>query len=200
MSKNRDTIKKMENKSEDKPFDINTGLQQSLYERCFDILHNTHRDRQKITDRKKFLLEHPEARRNIDTGKLRQIIDYQDFRCHPQCSVARNEAITGSDIDGGLVVLKNEVSIEQQLAFVEELRRQGFSAFHPLEVQEREQQVNQAVANGLKGPALLRELVRKSCEAESVEISFYTTAQLEEMKNQPLINPTLFYVAGKSIK
>lgn len=190
----------MENKDEIKPFDINASLQQSLYERCFDILYNTLRDRQKMANRKKFIDEHPEARVSIDTDKLKAIIDYQDFKCHPQCSIARDEAIAGSDIDGALVVLRNEVSIEQQLAFVEELRRQGFNAFHPLEVQKREQQVNQAVANGLKRPALLRELVRKSCEAESAEISFYTIAQFEEMKNQPLINPTLYYVAGKSIK
>lgn len=178
------------------------GLRQtSLYERCFKILKNTLQSRQDMKDRESFLREHPEARRRINTHKLKQIIDYQDFKCHPQCSIARGEAVAGSDIDGGLVVLKDEVPTEQQLAFVEELRKQGFSAFHPSEVQAREQQLDEARVRGLESRSEeFGELIRKSAEAENAKIKFYTTAQLEEMKNQPLDHPTIIYVAGYSIE
>ncbi len=175
-------------------------VNQELLSLSLKNLNGTIRDRQKMADRVKFLSEHPEAKRRIDTRKLRQIIDYQDFKCHPQCSVAKDQAVVGSDIDGAIVVLKSETSIQQQISFVEELRKQGFSAFHQSEVQVRKQQLDEAEAKGIRLSEGLLELSRKYIKADNAEIKFYTTSQLEEMKTKPLDSPVMIYVAGYSIK
>lgn len=47
----------------------------------------------------------------------------------PDCSIGRKQAKVGSDIDRALVVTNEPVPPQKQVAFVEELRRQGFSAF-----------------------------------------------------------------------
>lgn len=90
--------------------------------------------------RRILLQKHPERRIQVDTAPLKAIIDYSDFKCHPKSSVARGEAIRGSDIDAGVVILRSRLDLETQtereLAFVEELRRQGFDVYHPREVEE----------------------------------------------------------------
>jgi hypothetical protein len=91
------------------------------------ILSNTPRNRHKMAAREVSLLAYPEKRININTARLHQIIDYTNFFVHPQCSIARNAAVRGSDIDRGLVVTKESVSTGKQQEFVNELRSQGFS-------------------------------------------------------------------------
>jgi hypothetical protein len=176
------------------------NMKKTLYQRCYDILSNTIRNQRKTDQRAQLLKEHPEKRMRIKTNSLRQIIDYKDFKCHPQCSIARDQAIQGSDIDGALVILKNEVPEEKQIEFIAELRKQGFSVFHHSEVQKREQEVNEAKAKGVYSGQEFESLIRKSVEASNGEIRFYTINQLEEMKSQCLSNPVIIYVGGVSIQ
>eukprot|EP01047_Picozoa_sp_COSAG01_P000052 COSAG01_NODE_1_length_100484_cov_170.446142_52_plen_170_part_00 len=90
------------------------------------------RDRRKMYERRQILKANPELRKNIDIGSLNLSVSF-NFYCHPDCSIARNTAIQGSDIDGGVVVLHKPCSEADQLKFVEELRRQGFDVFHKCE-------------------------------------------------------------------
>lgn len=89
----------------------------------------------KNAERRALLKEHPELRIRVNTKKLREIIDFADFRCDINCSVARDEAITGSDIDNGTVYTSRPTIKEQEIIFVQELRNQGFTAYHPQEYQ-----------------------------------------------------------------
>lgn len=66
----------------------------------------------------------------VNTQPLKEIVDYDLFRCAPTSSVARDKAISGSDIDGAVVVTREAITLETQHAFLEELRRQGFSIYH----------------------------------------------------------------------
>jgi hypothetical protein len=91
--------------------------------------------RQKRTE---LLAAHPELRRTIDTAPLREIIDFVAFKCSPICSIARGEAVEGSDVDAALVVLRESVPQKAEVAFVQELRRQGFVAYHVVDIDAAE--------------------------------------------------------------
>ncbi len=88
----------------------------------------------KNAERAGLLQENPNLRIVVQAGPLREIINFIDFRCNPSSSVARNEAIAGSDIDGGIVITEDKQQIGKEIAFIEELRKQGFDAYHQREV------------------------------------------------------------------
>jgi hypothetical protein len=123
------------------------------HERDFQILQEILRrgmPNPKLEDRKALLEAHPELRRRINFEPLRQIIDIVSFKCVHRSSIARDQAIEGSDIDGGLVVLREPVGQEAEMAFIEELRAQGFDVYHPSEAAAAKAAFDQAIEHGLK--------------------------------------------------
>lgn len=143
----------------------------TIQEHCSKILANTLRDKEKMRLRLKHLSEHPEDRIKIDTAKLKDIVDYEMFLCHPQCSIAENRAIRGSDVDRGLVISKEIVSEENMRRFVTELIAQGFDVTMSSD----------------------RDL------GTSNAITFLTIAQIEELKKKPLDYHTITYYGGYRI-
>lgn len=162
-------------------------------------LATTPRDVAKMEERARLLAEQPDLRRRIDTAPLRALIDYVTFNCHPQCSIARDEAIAGSDIDGGLVVLNGPVSSKIQLVFINELRRQGFRACHPLETQEAIERYNTAVAEKIDYRSEAFEgLLRQKLDRERDIIQFIEQSELGALPGDGMIND--IYLAGFSIE
>jgi len=172
----------------------------SLLSRCSTALSHTMRSAGKMEDRKTLLEKSPESRQSINTRKLKQVIDYVDFKCHPECSIARDEAVQGSDIDGGLVVLSERVGVDRELEFVQELRNQGFEASHKTEVEAAQNQVEAAKSRISAASKEFRELKDKEVSTHSSEIRFYTKTELEAMEFEPLDNLVIIYVAGHSIQ
>lgn len=166
---------------------------QTITSQSKDILLRTLRDEEKMSRRKVFLKNYPEKRIRINVKKLKQIINFFDFKCHPNCSIARDQAIKGSDIDGGLIILTNEATIEQQLEFVSELRRQGFNVSHRNEILELQQQLNTTSLH--VDPETREYLGLKYDELSNAEIRFTTQSQLDNQENFDPI-----YIAGYSIK
>lgn len=164
-----------------------------LRKECLDMLMESMSNPYKVSERENLLQDHPEYRLTVDTEKLKVIIDYDDFKCHPKCSIAKNRAIKGSDIDAGVVVLKEPVSEETELAFIEELRRQGFEVYHQKEYEASKEEYERT--NDLS-------LINVKNRRDSRIIHFYTKAQLEEMvKQNPFDIPdTMVYLAGTSIR
>lgn len=152
---------------------------------------------EKAIEREKLLNENPELRIRIDTSQLRPIIDYIAFKCHPRSSIARDMAIKDSDIDSGLVILREEASMEQQLAFIEELRRQGFKASHPSEAEELRRQVDEAPKTiSLETQAAL---ISKAVGAEDEQIRFIPESILKA--GSPMQDKMhLIYHAGHEIQ
>jgi hypothetical protein len=103
----------------------------------------------KLEERRALLAEHPELRLRVNLEPLRCIIDFAAFKCVGGSSVARDEAIQGSDIDCGLVVLHEPTAVESEIAFVSELRAQGFDAYHPTEVATAKAAYEEGVARGV---------------------------------------------------
>lgn len=165
--------------------------------------------RVKVTEREKLLAEHPELRISIDTQPLRKIVDYQAFKCARGCSIPNDLAINGSDIDGGLVITQKQTELKQRIAFVDELRRQGFSAYDESEyeraVKEEEEFAAQKKGNysDLKDRETLHRLIENKTQALMAMIRFYTVDQIEEfIKTRNFPNPSVWgvYFAGYYIK
>jgi len=51
----------------------------------------------KIEERSKLLQKHPELRIKINTKSLRQLVDFLEFKCVTDSSIARDLAIKDSD-------------------------------------------------------------------------------------------------------
>jgi hypothetical protein len=85
-------------------------------------------NKDKNEQRVALLKQHPERRRRVDLDACRAVVDFIDFRVSPTCSIARDQPVKGSDLDGGVVVVNKAVPTSQQQAFVAELREQGFTA------------------------------------------------------------------------
>lgn len=143
----------------------------------------------KIAARRKLLCEQPYLRIWVDEERLRAIIPYELFYCHPTCSIARKEAIVGSDIDKGLVVVPEGTTIDQECAFVRELRSQGFNTYHQVEYEAayarwRENPDGAPIFEGLE------------------RIHFATRAALQKMKSEAMATrktgnwQLLIYLAG----
>jgi predicted nucleotidyltransferase len=174
----------------------NNNSLDGLRAKSHDILMGSLQSDQKVIERRKLLAAHPELRRSIDTGKLKEVIDYVEFKCHPKSSVARGEAIEGSDIDVGVVVLRDRVLEQQELAFVEELRKQGFTAYHQKEYEDLEKQYRntEVLEERLK-------LIPEKTIRELDRIHFYTEDELKELTKKPIGIPVVMvYLAGTSIK
>jgi predicted nucleotidyltransferase len=109
------------------------NIPQSIIEKAWDVLDGWGPS-EKTSERTTLLAEQPQQRKRIDTARLKGIIDYTAFKCSPISSIARDEATEQSDIDGGIVVTETTVPIQQQLAFIDDLREQGFRVYHSEEV------------------------------------------------------------------
>lgn len=155
-------------------------------------------DRKKTGERATLLADHPQLKRRIDLDALRKILPFEDFMCHPSCSIIRDEAIDGSDIDAGLVILGEEVSEEKQLEFVNELRKQGFTVYHPLESAARDKELEEAMVK--KSPEV-GKLIKRFVEASFNTINFATRKSLEEhiATQKTLTGALTTYLGGKSI-
>lgn len=166
-----------------------------LVSRSHDILMGAIHSGSKVSERKKLLAVHPELCRRIDTNRLKAILDYTDFRCHPKCSIARDEAIEGSDIDVGVVVLKERGPEQKELEFVEELRRQGFTVYHQREYEAIEEQFRNA-----EDVQKRLDLIPEKVKRDQDRVHFYTKSELIEMSKKPIGVPVaMVYLAGKSI-
>ncbi len=168
----------------------------------------------KAQARQRELLEHPELRISVNTTELLGIIDYAAFMCHPGCSVARDEAKRKSDIDNGLVVLREPVAPAAELSFIAALRRQGFDVCHPSEAQAADDAFkafdNERLAISDEDTAHVdwEALEREFVELEAAQrllplkqISFVNEAEIAyAAAHGPLTPETAVYLAGFSIQ
>jgi hypothetical protein len=160
----------------------------------------------KQEERKTLLAQRPDLKLRIDAAPLRQIINFVDFKCSPYSSIARDEAIVGSDIDGGVVVSKDQTTPDQELSFVKALRAQGFEAYHEIEVAEAEQRVDEELEaeqhklfSDVSKP--LRDLMRKASLMDMSKIVFYSEEALRGIiASGNLEMPIPIYLAGFRIK
>jgi len=150
----------------------------------------------KIEARRALLAEKPELRLRVQLPLLRNIVDFADFKCAKGSSVARDEAIRGSDIDGGIVVLHEAIETEVELSFVNALREQGFTVYHPVETEAATAAYNDAILRAA-GQTEIDTLLHASVQAEVSRIRFYTADELHAAN--PRINPGLTYRHGFSI-
>src|SRR3990167_2186606 len=80
----------------------------------FDSRREQLRRSQMIAQRRELLRLHPELHRTLDLEKLRQVVDFDEIRVAAGSSVARNEAIEGSDIDGAMVITRRPVKLRSE--------------------------------------------------------------------------------------
>jgi hypothetical protein len=138
-------------------------------------------------ERKKLLENRPNLRISINTDDLKRIINYSMFKCARDSSVARNEAIMGSDIDGGLVITDKKISRRQRLSFINELRSMGFSVYDISEYQQAERTLTNFVkqCRGSFNPEQLNklhELVSQKVDAQCGLIHFFSEAEIKKFK------------------
>jgi len=151
----------------------------------------------KIEERTKLLREHPELRIKINTKPLRQLVDFLEFKCVTDSSIARDLAIKGSDIDGGLVVSKDKIPVEKRLAFVSVLRNQSFSAYDISEYEEAERELERFTKerNGQyknqEDFETLHKLVGNKVQAECAMIRFFSKDEIEDFKKNGFPNEGL---------
>lgn len=162
------------------------------------IYFNSPTTEKEITRRAQ-LKANPELKLRLNLQGLRKIIDFQDFLCHPRCSIARDEAIEGSDIDSGMIITVCEVDEIKQLEFVKELRRQGFSVYILREMVEAEEKLK-SVSNDNTDRTLVEKL-RQQCEKMGWPLYFVTEEYIKteagRAKNLTLALAISF--TGKSI-
>jgi hypothetical protein len=170
-----------------------------LREFALTKLSQTIRDEVKIALRSQELALHPERRIAIDVDPLKAIIDYDEFLCHPDCSIARNEAVNGSDIDIGLVVLDKVAPAADQLRFINALRSQGFSVYHEIEVEAGGDVLSRLVSNGagVLSPEVT-EAGKELTKRKDQIISFETRDMLES-EISPDSQESWVYLAGYKI-
>jgi hypothetical protein len=161
---------------------------ESPEQRARRILMGTADNVAKLTERREFLERNPEAVIRIDAEALREIIPFLEFKCHPKGSIARGEAMRGSDIDYALVIVP-EHNEDREMAFVQRLREMGFSAYHRSEVQ-----------------SLKRRLMEDQRQLEAVitakdqVINFLTSEELNALAEKEPLDPlVLVHFAGFDI-
>lgn len=144
-----------------------------LYDQAMSNAHDPSRiNYHKIYERKALLAAHPELRLQLDFAPIIDLVPNFRLQCAPYSSVARGEAIPGSDIDGGVFITPTPLSVEEQLRVVQAIRNQGFSVCHPHEV----------VTLG---------------HSRFDAISFRTNSELEEiLSNEGLTHDTEIYLVG----
>lgn len=161
--------------------------QREWRKKATERLSGTMRDPEKMAKRASLLVEHPELRRRIDTTLLKDVVNYEVFKCHPDCSVARDQAVDGSDIDGGIVVTKEPVPPELQQEFVDRLRLMGFSCYSQAEKDGFDATDMQSLDP--EKQALLRGL---RIDARNELISFVTTEQVQQAIDVAKSNPVYY--------
>ncbi len=161
----------------------------------------------KQAERKRFLDENPHLRIRIATEPLKQIIKYESFKCSPVSSIARDQAVFGSDIDGGIVVAEQPIPTTQQITFLDELRRQGFDAYHKTEVAFVSKKLGYMEDDwwSQDNPGELPTEIAcwQYTEGHMLDsiVRFTTRSGLERIINsRRLIDPVMIYLAGYSIK
>lgn len=172
-----------------------------IKERSREILSHTLRDREKMSARREHLKSHPEDRIKVDKWKLKDIVNFIDFKCHPDCSVAQGTAVKHSDIDLGLVICRKPVDQETQQKFIDELRFQGFDVCSEQELLSAKE--TETLLRHHDQKHLTTELmaaITDRVKKENQVIRFRTKQQCIQMTREPLNSLTAVYVAGKSIK
>jgi hypothetical protein len=153
-----------------------------------------------MAERTRQLSDHPEKRIRIGVQQLRSIIDYDNFLCHPDCSVARDEAVVDSDIDGGLVVLEEPVSTVDEVRFVGVLRQQGFRAYHQIEIDVAREEEKAALADPGATVSQIMAGLGALTEMSSARVSFRTRADIEESLDRGVLDSDAYvYLAGTPI-
>ena len=114
------------------------GVSPAHQQECEGIMSASVRDYAKMKARVELLAAHPGRKATIDTCALKGIAGFDEFLCHSECSVARGEAVAGSDIDMALIVSRSPIGLNQQVALARELRSQGFVGYHSSELSHRD--------------------------------------------------------------
>lgn len=158
--------------------------------------------RAKRIQRRELLKKHPEFRIRIDTSRLRTIIPYTSFKCSPLSSIAEDLAIKGSDIDGGIIVTDFATSLTDELAFIRELRNQGFTAYHEVEIPdflaESTRHTNWREVLKVKFHFFHREV---DVNADSQIVTFLTTTDIEYLLSSRYDSQELrLHLAGYAIE
>lgn len=168
-----------------------------LETQAYEFLMRMPFDVKKVREREQLFRNNPKLRIRINIQRIKSIIDYIDFKCHPNSSVAWNQAIKRSDIDLGLVVLREKTTTEQELEFIKELRDQGFSVYHQKEIDEIEKRLKDPIPDREK-----RKLAKEMSKREFRKICFHTKTELEEMKAKRSFNNVItnIYIAGRKIQ
>jgi hypothetical protein len=153
----------------------------------------------KIPGRTRLLEEHPELRLRVNLAPLRDIIDFVMFKCVRGSSIARDQAIHGSDIDGGLVVLREPTERDVEMAFIDELRTQGFDVYHPSEAEAANAAREEAVASGMISDnwAAFKDISMVSTVRGLNRIEFIPEDVLQAA--DPYTTPGRTYVGGYTI-
>ena len=115
-----------------------SGVSPAHQQECEGIMSASVRDYAKMKARVELLAANPGRKATIDTCALKGIAGFDEFLCHSECSVARGEAVAGSDIDMALIVSKSPIGLSEQVALVRELRAQGFVGYHSSELSHRD--------------------------------------------------------------
>jgi hypothetical protein len=157
-----------------------------------DRLRQTMRDQEKMALRTEYLEQNPDKRIRIDTSLLKDVVKYDIFKCHPDCSVGRDESIVGSDIDGGIVVTKEPVSPEAQQEFVDRLRLMGFSCYSQAELDGFDSVDDTTIEDSEKRDVLMRLRI----DSQNELISFVTTEQVESAISSTKLNPRRYDSTG----
>lgn len=159
------------------------------------------KEREKALLRKKLLQQKPSLINKIITNKLKIIINYLEFKCGKNSSVARNEAIKGSDIDGGLVICKKPINAVKRLLFVKELRRQGFEAYCVDEYEKALIKVKKIELS--QNENLYHKLLKHIDHVRSNMVRFYTEKEVKKYKKTNKFPDAIFaqvYLFGELIK
>lgn len=100
----------------------------NIVNKAVDILSETMRNFDKMNVRQELLSESPELKKSLSMDNIRYILNSApfEFLCHPDCSIARDQAIAGSDIDGALIITDDTLTQEQRLSIVQDLQNQRF--------------------------------------------------------------------------
>jgi hypothetical protein len=155
-----------------------------IRQRASEVLAGTIRNIGKMSTRYALLEAHPEQRIRVDSAALQQILRFLSFKCHPDCSVARDQAIRGSDIDRAVVITEEMPGIEERDAFVGELRKQGFTAYT-----QEEAYAIEAV-----------EGYSARWKAQGAVINFRTVTEVEgSLRAHPLYEQNLSVIGGSEI-
>lgn len=180
-----------------------------FYKRAEDRLRmwDSRESKKRRIERKILLNQHPELRKRLDFLRLKQVLDYIDFKCSPLSSVARDEAIAGSDIDGGMVITIDKPTDEQKQTFIEEIRRQGFTAYSPLERKEARVRAFSAIDEEKWGRSFLLspEQVKRPGVIDFCSIEFFSQDEITKevqsaLRTKNVKTLVAVYLAGASLK